>query len=69
MTIILGWWLLPTAVTTVAWFWYFSRPAAPPVTWDFGGSVVDALVHGGVALMLTLLVWLLYFAALVFLHG
>lgn len=68
-TVALGWWLLPAAVTVGAWLWYFSRPPAPPSSWDFGGKAVDALVHGGVALMLSLVAWLLYFAARVLLHG
>ena len=69
MMIVLGWWLLPTAVTVGAWLWYFSRPPAPPSSWDFGGGAVEALVYGGAALMATLLVWLLYFAGCLLLGG
>ena len=69
VSVVFGWWVLPTAVTVGAWLWYFSRPTAPPSSWVFGGRAVEALVYGGAALTLTLFAWLIYFAGWALFHG
>lgn len=62
MTVTFGWWLLPLAITAVAW---------GTSLYDFdnstGGYGIGSGIYNGAlvgrAMVLTLVVWLVYFAA------
>lgn len=58
MTITLGWWLLPLALSGGVWAWSF-RPRPYVGDWDFRG-MFDIII----AIIATLAVWLAYFATL-----
>lgn len=66
MTVTLGWWLLPTIVTVVAWALALLWPIAPSRGDYSFGPAIDAAAHVLGAVMTTLTVWLIYFACRTF---
>ena len=61
MTITLNSWCIPVFLTAAIWIYVELQPAAPSYGYfDFG---FDGILRGVLAIIATLLVWLLYFAA------
>jgi len=56
MTIVIGWWIIPTFITILAWGWAMSR------RYEQGGYLPDMSVifYGGAALIVTLFAWMVY---------
>lgn len=64
MTLIIGWWALPLAVTVAAWAYVILNP--PKATGGHYGNIgaaMESLLQFGVASIVTLVAWLVYFAA------
>lgn len=66
MTITLGWWLLPLVVTVAVWAWseWPREVSGSGVYFSFD---VEHVFRSIVALIVTLLAWLIYFAMRVWL--
>lgn len=59
LTLILGWWLIPTAITLYV-FWRAARYAknhGPRSDYNFG---LDVLIGYGVAFIIALVAWFIY---------
>ena len=61
VTVTLGWWLLPLIVTLALFVWAWA--ATPPARHDDWGVDIAPLFTFGFALVLSLVAWLLYAAA------
>lgn len=60
MTITIGTWAIPLAVTVAIWAWAVLQPSRQPTSsYDFGGAA-DALVRLVVALPVSLIAWLIW---------
>lgn len=65
MTITLGWWLLPFIITSTAFVW-FVRAANEDMRQGGMFAGLGVLFYGSGFLIVTLFVWLIYFAVLHF---
>ena len=66
MNITLELWAIPLVLTSCVWSWAFLSPG-PPSGGDYNfGPSIDALMKLVVATVITLFVWLVYFAAVAF---
>ncbi|MBS3648848.1 hypothetical protein KEU06_09540 [Pseudaminobacter sp. 19-2017] len=57
-TLSIDWWLLPLAASVAVWIWFFVATAGENMR-GYGGDIVG-LICGGLAVVITLTVWLLY---------
>lgn len=64
-TVTLGWWVLPAAVTLIAFGWYGAWEDRQPPPSDYGaiGDGLARMLLLALALIASLIAWLIYFIA------
>ncbi len=61
MSITIGWWGIPLAITILAFVWAELKVRNEPRSGDYDfGRAITALMSGGAAVVVSLVAWLIY---------